>query len=195
MLINAWLARNNQSSTTPVPDTSGNSGGTGEISGETCKQARITQNDISLGFVRTDSTTGMQTWTVFPPRPDAINYIVRLRSILVQTSQTNIISVTIIPHTKLDYNQGISLNYSTGQVNEVINVVANDYSKNIAFVFVILSPSNIYSSIDSSQITVLVDYCYIPRGVNPAPGTNAIPWDHVQNILNNFLNQQSGMLL
>lgn len=195
MLIDAWLARNNQPSTsTSAPGGSGNLLGTGGVNGESCKQMSVSQSDLLAGLARVDATTGAVTWTILPQRPDSTS-VIRLRSILVQTSKTDIGVVTVIPYIQQNNNQAVPLKASTGQANALINAVPSDYNANVIFVVVIMSPSNTGDSIDSSQITVMVDYCYIARGLNTAPDVNKIPIDHLHNIFNNLLNQQSGRLL
>ena len=195
MLIDAWLARNKQPSTsTSGPGSSGSLLGPGGIYGENCKQMSVSQSDLPTDLVRVDSNTGALTWTILPQRPDS-GYVIRLRSILVQTSTTDIGVVTVIPYIQQNSNQAAPLNASTGQANALINAVSSDYNTNTIFVLVTMSPSNTGDSIDSSQITVMVDYCYIARGVNTAPDVSKIPSEHLQNIVNTLLNQQSGMLL
>lgn len=189
MLINAWLERNKQfSSSSPSPTGSGNGGNV-----ESCQQMSVTSANIPSGLAQIDPTTGALTWSIVPHRPDS-NYVIRLRSIFVQTTSSNVGTVRVIPYILQNGGQAVPSNSFSGQVNAVINAIPGDYSADIVFFLVIMSPVSSGIPIDPNRITVVVDYCYIGQAQNTGSGLNNIPSYYLQNGFGNIYNQQPSML-
>lgn len=188
MLINSWLERNKRLRVSPRPSSANGNSPTGG-NGESCQQMSVDPSNIPSSLTQTDPSTGALTWSIVPQRPNS-NYAVRLRSILVQAPNNNIGTVIVIPYTQQTAGtQAVPLNSFSGQANAAIPAAPADYSANILFFLLTMSPLYPGSGIDPNQITVMIDYCYISQLPNTLPGLNNIPSYYLPNGIDNAANQ------
>lgn len=148
-----------------------------ELCQSLCFDALNTPNDQ----IKTDSNTGEITWNVVPKRLDSSSSI-RLERIIVETSITNIGTITVTPIALQNDGQFVQLNSISGQVNSPITDFQNDNTMDIYLVSVTMHPTNSDSTIDPNQISILVDYCSLLGSERRSPNRNSLNSFFVSNL-------------
>jgi hypothetical protein len=163
-------------------------GGNSEI----CTTMRVNAMNMPDGQIKMDPSTGALTWSIVPKRLDA-NAIVRLQKVLVETSNSNVGTITVTLYARQNNAQPVPLGSFSGQANSAITGFPTDYNMDIFFFLVTMYPIYSGSVLDANQVSVSVDYCSIIGNANTSPALNGIQPYYLQNNMGYNTNQQPRM--
>ncbi|CAF4382401.1 unnamed protein product [Rotaria socialis] len=160
---------------------------------EICTSMRVTTFNMPSEQIKVDSATGTSTWSIVPKRLDSSS-TVRLEKVLVESSNSNIGITTVVPAVQQNNGQLVELNSISGQANSPITDFPTDDNIDVFFVSVTMFPSYPGGIVDSSQVSVTVDYCSLLGNSNESPNANNMyPYFLPSNMdsNNNNYNQQA----
>jgi hypothetical protein len=159
----------------------------GGSNSEICTTMNVNPSNMPSEQIRTDSNTGAVTWNVVPKRFNP-NSLVRLQQVVVQGSNTNMGTITITPYARQNSPQIAALDSISGQANSPITGFPSDYSVDIYFFLVTMSPADSSSAIDPNQVMVTVNYCTVTVNPNTPPTFNGNQPYYMPNSVANSYN-------
>ncbi|CAF2997973.1 unnamed protein product [Rotaria sp. Silwood2] len=164
---------------------------------DTCTTMSVSASDMPNGQIKVDSYTGALTWNIELKRLDPTSSI-RLKKILVETSNNDIGMITVIPLTLQNNGQLVQLNSISSQVNSPITDFRMYYNMNIYTCLVTMFPISSGSVINQNQVSITIDYCSLIGNQSRVPKFTLINPDLSRNNMNSkddTVNQQPHIIL
>lgn len=130
----------------------------GGSNSEVCTSMRVSASNMPDGQLRIDPQSGGLIWYVVPKQFDP-NSVVRVRNVLVQSSNPNVGGVIVTPGARFTDGTATQLGALTGQINAGISGFPDDYTMDITCLEIRVLPAFNGVSIDPNDIVITVYYC------------------------------------